>query len=209
MTIKEVLRSKVDLTAVSAITTCEDSYRVCRDVSKKGYRAACIPSKFVQECRGKYPDIQMGTVVNYPYGLHGSNVVIREVQGVIGLCEDISKIEADVVCPVDIKYSLDMFSELNHLIGVKFILDWNYFNWLMDSIPSNVQKYPICTTLSIIKPTYLKDNKEMVDKVKRMKDKGYLVKVCGNIKTLKEVRFWVEEQKVDSIGTQDLKLVDG
>lgn len=201
------LRSKTDLTAVSATTTATDAYTLCKQVKLEGYRAACIPSKYIPDCRGKYKNIIISTVANYPLGLHGSNVTIREVQGVIGLCEDISKIEVDVLCPIDIRYNLDMFAELNHLIPIKFILDWNYYSFLINSIPENKFKYPVCTSLGIINPTYLKDPKSIKKRVDKLKDKGYTVKLYDGFNNIHTINKWVNKG-VDIVGIQNTELLN-
>ena len=184
--------------------------RLCLDAIEGEYRSACIPSKFITTYREVFPTLKLSTVVNYPYGLHDVDVVLREIQGVVGILEKLEDCEINVVCPPEFYSNLDIFAQWNYLVPLKLIIPWTKLMEYIKLIPENVQKYPAFSALSFIRPgsqvTYKNHNAQVQTYIAALKQKGYHVKMAGYFKDASEMNEFLD-LGVDSFGTSNVELL--
>jgi len=72
--------SHVDHTLLSATASWEQIDKLCREAIEYKTASICVPPNYIKHIRGKYPDINLGTVIGFPLGYDTITVKAVAVQ---------------------------------------------------------------------------------------------------------------------------------
>ncbi len=173
------LAKVMDLTILKGYLSYPKISAACKMVVKYGFRSVCIPSRWLDTFRPLYPTLGFSTVVNYPFGYHSSDVVLREIQGVIGMLEDWERMEIDFVLPRDFNLFWEDYAEWNNLIPLRMILPWSslpFIDNLLDYQIHSPQTIQLGTSFDFETPP----KKDVIaNSIDKLKAKGYKTKVAG------------------------------
>lgn len=170
----------VDLHILHGYISHSKITHVCNTVKKHGFRAVCLPARYLNIFQELYPALQFITVANFPFNYHPSDVVIREVEAITALIEDISQVEIEFPLPTDFRAYWKEFKALGTWVPLRGIIPFSRYTQLLPMLGmgDNPFKYVQLGTGFDLKgqPPY----EAIKTKVKTLQSIGYKVKVCGN-----------------------------
>lgn len=173
------LAKVMDFTVLKGYLSYPRLAAACKMAEKYKFRSICIPSRWLDTFRPVYPDMKFSTVVNYPFGYHSSDVVLRELQGVVGSQENWDNLEIDFVVPKDAVLFWDDYAEWHSYVPLRMILPWSSYSFIHsmpDVYPGGLNTIQLGTSFDFETPPDIGRIQLMIDSLKK---KGYIVKVSG------------------------------
>lgn len=185
--------------------------RLCRAAVDYGINSVVIPSRLVDTIRTRFPKLHITAVANYPNGYHSSDVVLREIEAITSLHEDMSDMSVEFVLPNDFYRFIPDFRMLNQWVKLNAILMGNELD---DT--DQFSRLPQNTGQALFNYVVLGNNLETykfgLDDAycrlgKKIQNKGYKLKINNEVANNDEADFWLNGRQVDCLGVQNIHEV--
>ncbi len=194
-----------------------DALRIGQEVAQYNFASACIPSSYLSFLKEKLPEVNLCTVISFPFGYDSSDAkvkaclsAIKDGANELDLVVNISKVKSGAW-----NYVRDEFKQVNEAIhGEGKTVKWIFENSFME----NDEIARLCEICSETDADYAKTSTGFGEYGARIEDvklmKAHLsekikIKASGGIRTLEDAKAYID-LGVSRIGTSSgVKLVNG
>lgn len=205
----------IDHTLLKATATEEQITRLCEEALLYKTASVCIPASYVKFAHGKFPELNICTVIGFPLGYSTTAVKCAEARGAIADGAN----EIDMV--VNIGWVKDgKFAEVRREIAdIKAVCGNKILKVIIETCYlTDEEKIELCKCVSDAKADYIKTSTGFGTAGARIEDirlfrehigGGVKIKAAGGVKTKADLEMFLKEG-CERIGTSSaVKLLTG